>query len=398
MTANRLLVIDDEPAIGNVISIVARRCGYEVEATTDPATFLQHVTNWHPSHIIMDLQMPVVDGVELLRGIGDRRCPAKIVIASGVDGRIVESARRLGVERGLEIAGTLAKPFRVPELTQLLEALKRVEDWSSEQGLAAAIDAKALFLVYQPKISLTTGDVLGYEGLARWRHAQHGVIFPDQFIPLAENSALIDRLTDAIVDIGLEQIAAWGHASSASLALNLSGKNLGDLSFADRLAGLCAKLDVAPERLVLELTESSTMADPVGAMDILTRLRLKGFHLAIDDFGTGYSSLRQLARLPFSELKIDKSFVMETHQSAEARTIVKSVIVLAHNLGLKAVAEGVEDGETLRLLIEWGCDVAQGYHIAKPLAPAQIESWRADWATRRASVWGARCGSHAVAS
>ena len=398
MTANRLLVIDDEPAIGNVITIVARRCGYEVEATTDPAAFLQHVSNWQPTHIIMDLQMPVVDGVELLRCIGDRRCQAKIVIASGVDGRIIDSARRLGTERGLEIAGTLAKPFRVPALRQLLEAMKGVEDWSNDKALAAAIDGEALFLLYQPKISLSTGEVLGYEGLVRWRHEQHGVILPDQFIPIAEASSLIDRLTDAVVDIGLEQIVAWGNASSASLALNLSGKNLGDLSFADRLAGLCAKLDVAPERLVLELTESSTMADPVGAMDILTRLRLKGFHLAIDDFGTGYSSLKQLARLPFSELKIDKSFVMETHKSEEARTIVKSVIMLAHNLGLKAVAEGVEDVETLRLLIEWGCDEAQGYHIAKPLAAAQLESWRTEWAARRAGEWKLRTGSHALAS
>jgi EAL domain-containing protein (putative c-di-GMP-specific phosphodiesterase class I) len=382
MPCNRLLVIDDDPAIAAAIETIAKGCGYDAERAVDAAAFLDRVAAWRPTHIVTDLQMPKMDGVELLRELAASQYQGKIMIASGVDGRIVDAARRLGTERRLDIAATLLKPFRAAELREILQRLAIQDEWDTPAALAAAIDGGALFLAYQPKIALATGGVVGFEALVRWQHPRLGTIFPDKFIPLAETAGLIDRLTDAVVDMGIAQVAAWS-GGARSLAINLSGRNLHDLVFADRLAAKCAAGGVPMERIVLELTESSAMADPTGAMDILTRLRLKGALLSIDDFGTGFSSLSQLALLPFSELKIDKSFVMASHESKQARAIVKSVIDLAHNLGLRAVAEGVENAEILRLLIELGCDHAQGYHIAKPLPVAGLGAWLAQWESRR---------------
>ena len=253
----------------------------------------------------------------------------------------------------------------------------------SEASLAEAIDSGQLFLVYQPKIDLKTDDVVGFEGLVRLRTANNQVVMPDDFIPLAESSSLIGALTNAVLDIGVKQLANWTEAGMPTLSLNLSGGNLDDLTFVDYLSALCDSHGVARHRLILELTETSAMAHPLHGMYILSRLRLKGFHLSIDDFGTGYSSLSQLARLPFSELKIDKSFVLGMHRSKEAYAIVRSTIDLAHNLGMRAGAEGVEDARVLGQLRQLGCDMAQGYYIGKPMLPAEIGEWLSAWQERR---------------
>jgi EAL domain-containing protein (putative c-di-GMP-specific phosphodiesterase class I) len=382
MPKDRLLIVDDEPSVAALIEAVARGSNYDVLATADGARFLALVSDWNPTHIVLDLQMPVLDGIELLRGLAARRSPARIVIASGVEGRIVESARQLGLEHGLAIVGTLLKPFRAAQLRALLDAQATQLNWCSGEALAAGLAAGELFLAYQPKVDLGSGEVVGFEALVRWRHPARGLVFPDSFIPVAEEAGLIDRLTDAMLELGLQQAPLWRGATGRKLAFNLSARSLHDLALCDRLAERCAAHGIDPRLLVLELTESSAMADALRGMDILTRLRLKGFWLAIDDFGTGYSSLLHLARLPFSELKIDKTFVMGAARSSEARAIVKSTIDLAHNMGLRAVAEGVESAEIEQLVRELGCDQAQGNHIAPALLPQLIEGWLADWQRR----------------
>lgn len=384
--ANRLLVVDDDVDIATLIQTVAAGCGYEVEIATDKTAFLRQVESGFPTHIVLDLNMPTADGIELLRVLSEKRSAARIVIASGVDGRVVEAARRIGQERGLDVVGTLLKPFRTAALRELLTAHLLQDDSVSEAELANAIAEGQLFLVYQPKIALDGGAVEGYEGLVRWRHPRRGTVMPDAFIPLAEAAGLIDALTDAVIAVGIAEMATWRDRASLSLALNMSGRSLLDLTFADRLAALCAEQGVAPHRLVLELTESRAMSDPVNAMDIFSRLRLKGFRLAIDDFGTGYSSFTQLARLPFSELKIDQSFIREMERSREARTIVKAMIDLAHNLGLQATGEGIEDAGTLHRLIDLKCDHGQGHYVAKPMPAEQIPDWLRFWSKRQAEI------------
>lgn len=387
MTGNRLLIVDDDPAVAQLVETVAREEGYEVATTSTLEDFLGYLDRDFPTHIILDLNMPAADGIELMRVLAERRSKAKIVIISGVGGRVLDAARRLGQDRGLDVVTTLSKPFRLQELSQLLSGLLNPGTAINLETLEAAIAQDDLFLVYQPKVDLKTGKIAGYEGLVRWRHAAHGVVMPDQFLPLAEGSELIHPLTDTVLRLGLSQIAAWTDQPDLTLALNVSGRNLYDLNFADRLHQACTAAGVAPQRVVLELTETSAMADPVKAMDILSRLRLKGFRLSLDDFGTGYSSLLQLARLPFSELKVDRIFVQEMRTSREARAIVKSIVELAHNLGLESTAEGIEDADAVQSLIDFGCDLAQGYFLAKPMPADQIADWLRFWERRRSDIF-----------
>ena len=198
---------------------------------------------------------------------------------------------------------------------------------------------------------------------------------PDQFIPVAEKFGLIDGLTSQIFDQGLDWFAKSFPESNLKMSMNISAKSLVDINLADNLSDLCHQNMVPPERVVLELTETSAMVDPILSLDLMTRFRVKGFQLSIDDFGTGYSSMVQLVRLPFSEIKVDKSFVVRSQQSRESRTVIKSIIDLGHSLDLQVTAEGVEDLDTLNYLNSLGCDLAQGYFIAHPMPGEAACSW-----------------------
>lgn len=241
--------------------------------------------------------------------------------------------------------------------------------------LGAAIRAGELTLHYQPKIDLTTARMIGVEALSRWTHRDIGPVSPGYFIPLAESSGLIHELTYSVLRTASRQGAEWlADGLEIDIAINVSARNLDGLDFPDRLAEICAASSFPCRNLTAELTESA--AQEVGhLLDTLTRLRLKGVHLSLDDFGTGYSSLVQLHQLPFSEMKIDRSFVIGMDTSRECRMIVKSIIDLAHNLELSVVAEGVETESALTQLRDLGCDTAQGYLIAKPMPAPAIRAW-----------------------
>ncbi|MGQ9369128.1 EAL domain-containing response regulator [Azospirillum sp. ST 5-10] len=381
--SNRLLIIDDDAAVCAFVATVAKSCGFEVGTVTKVDDFYDMVADWRPTHIVLDLHMPDADGVEVLRFLADRRCRARIVVMSGVDQRIIEAARHLGVGSGLDIAAMVQKPVRVQELRRVLDGIGRAADVIDEAALRRAIAAGEFELVYQPKVTLVEPPApdgrprtAGFEALLRWRHPQRGVLPPDAFLPLAETLALMDDLTDTVVDQALTQVQAWRDAGfRTTLALNISAANLHAAAFADRLVARVRQAGVAPDAIVIELTETVAMTDPIKAMDILTRLRLKGFRLAIDDFGTGYSSLVQLQRLPFSELKVDRLLVADCATSGQSRMIVKAAIDLAHALGMTACAEGIESAEVLAVVRELGCDLAQGYHIARPMPAAETVAW-----------------------
>ena len=198
---------------------------------------------------------------------------------------------------------------------------------------------------------------------------------PGQFIPIAEETGLIDGLTAQIVEESLGWFSQAFPDSKLMLSLNISAKSLVGLQLADSLSSVCSRFLVAPERVVLEITETSAMVDPILSLDLMTRFRVKGFHLAIDDFGTGFSSMVQLVRLPFSEIKVDRSFVMQAQQSQESRSVIKSVIDLGHSLGLQVTAEGVEDAWTLDYVTSLGCDLAQGYFMARPISGDAARNW-----------------------
>jgi diguanylate cyclase (GGDEF)-like protein len=242
--------------------------------------------------------------------------------------------------------------------------------------LRRAMDETELVLYYQPKVDLATGLAQGVEALARWHHPERGLLSPDEFIPLAERSNLLRPMTLYLLDSALRQCNAWRvRGLEVSVAVNLSMQNLIDLRLPNDLARLLTSWRLPPGSLELEITESTIMADHRRAMTILTRLNKMGVTLTVDDFGTGYSSLAYLQSLPVSSIKIDKSFVLSMAEDPGNATIVQSTIDLGHNLGLRVVAEGVENEESYTKLAALGCDYAQGYFLSRPLSPEKATAW-----------------------
>jgi EAL domain-containing protein (putative c-di-GMP-specific phosphodiesterase class I)/ActR/RegA family two-component response regulator len=370
VTAKKILIIDDDRDIGTFLREVAEKIGCDAIATDNPDAFWHQFDVIKPVVIFIDLKMPNVDGIELLRKLAERKTKAQVVMMSGTDRRVLRTALRLGKDRGLRMLGTLQKPIRVSDIQELL----RVGLSSGplhESDLLQAIKEKRIVVHYQPKMNLSADGVdviAASEALARWDHPERGIIMPDKFIPLAERTGLIGPLTELVFNETLKQLGSWQtQGLTLSASVNISPLLLKDLDLPDVLYELCRSSQIDTSLLTLEITESGAMSDVSLTMDILTRLRLKGFGLSLDDFGTGYSSLIQLHRMPFSEMKIDKSFVIESDGNAEAVKIIRSIASLAESLELSLCAEGVESEAALALVRKVGCQSAQGYLIGKPM-------------------------------
>lgn len=242
--------------------------------------------------------------------------------------------------------------------------------------LRRAIDRDELRLFCQPKLRMNPRSVCGAEALVRWCHPTLGLLNPGEFIALAESSGLITPLTHWVIDAALRQGYEWREQGLAHpLAINLSARDLRDPRLLDRIGDELATWGAQPGSIEFELTESALMEDPVAALETLRRLKRLDVSLTIDDYGTGYSSLSYLSRLPVDAIKIDQSFVTGMSTSKDAATIVRSTIALAHNLDLKVIAEGVEDQQTFDTLADWGCDMAQGYSISRPMPAAEFGAW-----------------------
>jgi EAL domain-containing protein (putative c-di-GMP-specific phosphodiesterase class I) len=246
-------------------------------------------------------------------------------------------------------------------------------DWVRRE-LTSAFKTNALSLVYQPKIDLKTRKLAGFEALIRWSHPKHGPISPADFIPLAEESDVIDDLTSWVAHQALGQAKIWSDLGfDGSMALNISARNLNKVQFPDMLAEICAHHRLTTDRVVVEITETASQ-QILKLLDTLARLRLKGFRLALDDFGIGFSSMAQLQQLPFSEIKVDRSFVGKMVEAEDCLIITRAIINLGHELGLEVVAEGVESAAALEKLVQLGCDAAQGFHIGRPSPAAAIQA------------------------
>jgi diguanylate cyclase (GGDEF)-like protein len=255
--------------------------------------------------------------------------------------------------------------------------------------LHRAIENNQLFLAYQPKIDLRTRRIIGVEALARWQHPKHGLIPPDKFIPMAERTGFIKSLTMWGLNAALGQYSSWRQQGlEIPVAVNISARTLHDLTIPDVIAQLFKNHDVPADSLELEITESVIMANPAHALEILTRISGMGVSLFIDDFGTGYSSLSYLKKLPVDAIKIDKSFVIRMTKDQGDAAIVRSTIDLAHHLGLKVVAEGVENSDVWDRLLALGCDTAQGYYMSRPLPAQEMTRWLGEspWAKGNSTV------------
>jgi EAL domain-containing protein (putative c-di-GMP-specific phosphodiesterase class I)/DNA-binding CsgD family transcriptional regulator/CheY-like chemotaxis protein len=377
----RVLVFDDDAAVGRLVVRVARMAGLEAAAVTDADAFAQRLRSDAPQLVVLDLQLGATDGVEQLRWLAGRQFKGALILMSGFDPRVLGTAQALGKSLGLQVEGVLEKPLRVEELEAALARVQSASRSLSAERLLAAIAKDELTLDFQPVVSRHPKALKKLEALVRWDHPVMGQIPPGDFLPLAEgDTAVIDALTDWVIGAAVDAYQVLRELGvSVPLAVNLSTQNLHDLSLPDRIEQRMRAAGMPAEHLCLEITESAAFKDAARTMDILSRIRLKGMHLSIDDFGTGYSSLKMLRQMPFTEIKIDQSFVGDAAASRDSRAIVRSIIDLATNMEMGCVAAGVEAEQTAELLEQLGvCDM-QGFLIAVPMPIEAVPSWLTAW-------------------
>jgi EAL domain-containing protein (putative c-di-GMP-specific phosphodiesterase class I) len=395
-----LLILDDEKDIGTLVARVAGGGGWSADIATDPDDFRTKFIAARPDAVVLDLALAASDGVEQLRYLHQSGYRSPIVLMSGFDSRVLDTARTLGASLGLQVAAALQKPLRVTTLRETLDGVKhRIATAQPQQARASAprrsfdtaeitparidkaIAEDEMAIDLQPIVDAHTFEVHHFEALIRWHHPTAGLIMPGDFIAVAEHDqGVIDRLTRWVVGAAATahvRLRAAGHP--LPVAVNVSGKNLHMLDFPDQALRVVEAAGVSPAALAFEVTESVALHDVTATMDILARLRLKGFPLALDDLGAGYSSLKALRQLPFSELKIDRTFLMDADMSRDSLSIVRSVADLARNLRVRSVAEGVETQSTVDLLRGLGVDCLQGYVISRPLPQPKVLDWIAQW-------------------
>ena len=387
MSKPTAFIIDDEPGIAQVALDVAIDCGYNAQIMTSGAAL--DAAAGVCDVMVLDLLMPGMDGVEVLRNLAATGSRTQIILMSGMDRRMLESARKVAAIQNLSVAGVLNKPFRPAELRDLLTGIIATTTNSVDkkmrapqvvvtvEDLARAIAHDELVIHYQPKLNLADESWIGVEALVRWQHPVHGLLYPDAFIQIAEGSELALPFTyevarKAVADCAV-MIATMGF--EGSLAINVPPSALTEPTVPERLLDILSGVGLDPSRLVVEITETSIPSGLALSLDIQTRLRMRGIRLSIDDFGTGHSSMERLHEAPFDELKIDMMFVRGAEHEPALRTIAESAVTLGHSLGMVVAAEGVENAEALAWLTRIGCDYAQGYHISRPVPLNALGQW-----------------------
>jgi EAL domain-containing protein (putative c-di-GMP-specific phosphodiesterase class I) len=386
VTDNRLMVMDDDADVGAFFGQVGEDLGFEVKMIADPDLFSATVLEFSPTVLLLDLQMPGRDGIELLRELAALERHPKVLIASGLDSRVLTSAVEIGLSMGIDIAGSFCKPIALDELEVLLTRLKSHAKHLTANQLRDAVQQGQLVVHYLPKATFKGPGrwiIEGAEALVRWQHPEYGLLYPKEFIGLAEQSGLIVEVTDFVFRAAMEQARVWfAHGLYMELGMNLSAQFLSDLRFPDRLLSLIRENNLDPSMITLELTETAAMQDPSVALDILARLRVKNINLCLDDFGTGASSLTHLYKMPFSEVKLDNQFTNDMRLREDARALVEGLVYLAHKLKMRACAEGVEDEATLTMLEAMHCDKAQGHLFGAAVRARELEALVERWNSR----------------
>ncbi len=343
-----------------------------------------------PVHIIVcDLDMPEMDGMEFIRHVGEMGAQVSVILASALDRHLIASVETMTTAYGMNLLGAIEKPATPQKLRDLITR-HEAQAAASRAGVPAAripleevvagLSAGQFEPFFQPKVELASGRVVGAEALVRWRHPERGVVPPGLFVPALEGAGEIDAITWVMLEKSAAVAASWQAAGQAlTVSVNLSLASLSDPTLADRITSAVRAQGLDSRGMILEITETAAMTDIGRCLENLARLRVKGFGLSIDDYGTGYSSMQQLARIPFTELKLDQSFVTNCAANAQHRAIIESSLDMARRLKLTTVAEGVETGADWTLLRELGCAQGQGYFIAKPMAAGEFLAWAGQW-------------------
>ena len=383
-SAGRLLVIDDDRTQRLLIGEIGRRAGFFVDTvgTLEDAFIALRDTSY--ATVAIDLSLGDKDGVEIIGHIAETGQRPAIIVISGFDARIRDAAMRFGHSLGLNMVGELRKPIDIAQLRGLLsqkghdegphakaaQALREI----GPEHVGEALSRGEIVPVFQPKVLLETGRIIAVEALARWTSREFGSVPPSVFVPIAEQNGLADELTRSILRQSLAAAAQWNHRwGEFGVAVNVPPSSLVAADFTEMVDHELGVAGCAAGTLTLEVTESTAMADVATTSGVLTRLRIKGIQISLDDFGTGYSSLTSLLRMPFGELKIDRSFIQSCDSDNYAWKIARATLSLAREFGMKTVAEGIETSTVASMLRLAQCDIGQGYHFARPLSRELLE-------------------------
>lgn len=385
------LIVDDSRTVRELLAAMLEAHGVTrvVQAEDGVSAFRALEKLDQPIDLLFcDLAMPGVDGVETLRGLAARHIEAGVVLLSGLDPKLMATVADMAEQLGLRVLGAIGKPFREEQIAAMIEQYRRIRQpvrrrpalTITPQELEDALENERIEVYYQPKIRLSDGMLTGVEALARMHHPAYGLIEPDAFIPIAEESAQhITQLTLSVLQQAIGQAGEWHRAGlDLGMAINMSTLAIRRLDLPDIVEEMVSHAGIDNDRITLELTESQVMST-AEILHIVSRFRLREFKLSIDDYGTGHSSLQRLKRLPFTELKIDRSFVNGAAGDADLRSILETSIDLGRRLRMDVVAEGVESWADWRLLEGLGCDTAQGFVAARPVAAAGIPLFAQRW-------------------
>lgn len=384
MNPNRLLVVDDDAQVCDVVVTVGEDSGFDCAVATSVRRFAEVCDEIEPTVIVLDLNLADGDGVEMLRDLAERGTRAGIILISDTDERTSAAVVNVGLARELNMLASLRKPLDLQRLASELRSARTVTEPVTVDAIREGLAAGDFDVHYLPIIERRAPGlwrVASAEALVRWHHKGRAeVIYPGQFMGVAEAGGAASEITDFVLHRSVEQLRIWRDAGlELGVAVNFNAALLADLEFPDRLELLVNEQDLEPGCLTLEFTETAPLEEPQMMIDILTRLRLKGFHLALDDFGTGHSSFTQLTRMPFSEVKIDRTLMEEAPQRSDAATILRALVQLGHTLGLSVCAEGVDRPELFEYLQKLDCDRIQGHLISRALSAGKLQRFLESW-------------------
>lgn len=387
---DRILILDDSEDLAALLGQLAEQAGFKPTVATDIEQFNQELERRIPGTIILDLQMPEMDGVEVLARLSTEGITSGILLISGMDKRTIDSAEKFGRNSGLNMLGSVQKPFAPERLVGILARIRQSAQQLTGDDLVTAFDDSAMKLHFQPVVRRLGRGVWhaeSVEALIRWEHPGLGLLTPDEFLRLAgsDRGALMQRLTDFVIQRGIEYLQGWQKSGlHLGLRVNVAGALIADTSFPDRLERFLLENQIDPSLLTLEIGDASVLANSNDGIEVLTRLRLKEVRIALSEFGSQEQSIPALYILPISEIKVDKKIAADLQHEEGASIVLQGFAGIAEKLDVSLCIEGVESAEQLRIADELGCDLAQGFFISEPVPSSQVAKAVSAWTAEAA--------------